>query len=330
MNKDSDITRDILLRLLFDPARTSASPSEDVSQPIAEGAEGSPAGPDKVGPDPSNVTNPEHLYPLDYTDPVLDSGDVTVVQTHFEALLKRRLRQDIEPRPPLFPWEKTLQDYPDTVGQDSAASTLWLEHLQNLDIPTPLPDDVLAELFSQCQRVARQTWQSGRRLVEAVEALFPDQPQTLEHIAGLITRPAYRSGQTQTLNQIDYDTASPQQQVALSMMAAQSIFDALSLKVSATEPTEQKQWLTKAGPLVVRANYVSGEFPQLEITAQLPQAGALVLTEGEQTVETRRTGPGELVVHINQPQPQRSHYLDIALNDQLSYPLQFQVMVEPA
>ena len=55
-----------------------------------------------------------------------------------------------------------------------------------------LPDDVLVEIFNQCQQVARQTWQTGRRLIEAVETLFPDQPQILEHIAGLVSRPAYR------------------------------------------------------------------------------------------------------------------------------------------
>ena len=146
------------------------------------------------------------------------------MQTHFEALLKHRLRQEIEPRPPLFPWEKTIQDYPDTLGQEASTPSLWLEHLQNLDVPVALPDDVLVEIFNQCQQVARQTWQTGRRLIEAVETLFPDQPQILEHIAGLVSRPAYRSSQPQTLDGLHYDTASPQQQVALSMMAAQSIF----------------------------------------------------------------------------------------------------------
>jgi len=337
MNKDSDITREILLRLLFAPGRTHASPSGEISPPIdsqaettpyGEAADGSPAEPDNFGPDPSTVTNPEHLNPLDDTDPIIDSGDVTVVQTHFEALLKHRLRQEIEPRPLLFPWEKTIQDYPDTLGQEASTPSLWLEHLQNLDVPVALPDDVLVEIFNQCQQVARQTWQTGRRLIEAVETLFPDQPQILEHIAGLVSRPAYRSSQPQTLDGLHYDTASPQQQVALSMMAAQSIFDAISLKVSATTPTEQKQWLTRAGTLSVSASYTSGEQALLEIKAQLPQAGALVLTAAEQTIETSRSGPGELVVHLSQPQAQQSYPLDIALGDEDSCPLQFQVTVE--
>ena len=72
MNKDSDITREILLRLLFAPGRTHASPSGEISPPIdsqaettpyGEAADGSPAEPDNFGPDPSTVTNPEHLKP---------------------------------------------------------------------------------------------------------------------------------------------------------------------------------------------------------------------------------------------------------------------------
>jgi hypothetical protein len=337
MNKDSDITREILLRLLFDPGRTDTSPSGDISPPTdseaettryAGAADGSPAEPDSSGPDTSTVTNPEHLDPLNDTDSTIDSGDVTVVQTHFEALLKRRLRQEIEPRPPLFPWEKTLQDYPDTLGQDARTPSPWLEHLQNLDIPTTLPNDVLVEIFNQCQQVARQTWQTGRRLVEAVEGLFPDQPQTLEHIAGLVSRPAYRSSQAQTLDAMNYETASAPQQVALSMMAAQSIFEALSLKVSAAVPTEQKHWLTKAGTLAVKATYTPGQNSLLELQAQMPRGGTLVLTAAEQTIETSRSGPGELVVHLSQPQVQHSYALDVALGDDGACPLQFQVIVE--
>jgi hypothetical protein len=337
MNKDSDITRDILLRLLFDPAQDDSSPSGDISHPnrsLADDhrhrgtADRSQAEPDLSGPNPSTVTHPEHLTPFDDTDPVIDSGDVTVVQTHFEALLKRRLRQEIEPRPPLFPWEKALQDYPDAIRQEAQMTALWLDHLQNLEVPSSLPEDVLAELFERCQQVARQTQQTGRRLIEAVEALFPEQPQTLEYIAGLVSRPAYRSGQAQTLNAIDYDQASSEQQVALSMKAAQTIFEALSLRVSASKPTVQKQWLTAAGTLVVTATYWPGDSSQLSINAEIPQAGTLRLTTSHDTVESHRTGPGALVIHLNQPALGEIYYVDVALESERTYPLQFEVLLE--
>ena len=53
-----------------------------------------------------------------------------------------------------------------------------------------------------------------------------------------------------------------------------------------------------------------------------------MLTAAEQTIETSRSGPGELVVHLSQPQAQQSYPLDIALGDEDSCPLQFQVTVE--
>lgn len=333
MNKDSDITRDILLRLLFDPAEKASSPSGDIGPPTrpAEGQPGevnrSPAAADSSGLEPSTVTNPEHLDAIDDLDPVTDSGDVTVVQTHFEALLKRRLRQEIEPRPPLFPWEKTLQDYPDSLNQEVHSSASWLTHLQNLDIPTSLPDDVLAQLFEQCQQVAQHTRQKGRRLVEAVEGLFPDQPQTLENIATLVARPAYRSSQAPALSTIDYGTASSQQQVALSMMAAQSIFDALYLEISATRPTMQRQWLTPSGTLEVTATYSPGEVPRLFVAVQVPEAATLSLTSSDGTITSSRTSAGELVAKVNHPQGQVPYCLDITLDATATCPLRFQVLV---
>lgn len=221
-----------------------------------------------------------------------------------------------------------MQDYPDTLNHEAGAMSLWLDHLQNLDIPSGLPEDVLSELFDRCQLVARQTWQTGRRLVEAVETLFPDQPQTLATIAGMVARPAYRSSQAPVLNQIQYDTASSQQQIALSMMAAQSIFDALSITVSAANPTMKQQWLTAAGLLEVEATYRPGAVSQLDVKATLPQEGSLTLATGTEAIETRRSGAGELVAHMNQPQVAQTYLLDVALGAQAAYPLQFQLRVE--
>lgn len=337
MNKDSDITRDILLRLLFEPVQQDDSPSGDISRPISSGEDSeyyagaayrSPAAPDLSGLNSSTVTDPEHLISYDSFDPVIDSGEETVVQTHFEALLKRRLRQEIEPRPPLFPWEKNLQDYPDALSNEAGATAIWLDHLQNLDVPSSLPEDVLAELFNQCQRVAFHTQQAGRRLIEAVENLFPNQPQTLENIAGFVARPAYRSSQVQTLNQVRYDTASPQQQIALSMMAAQSIFEALTLRVSPDAPTMQKQWLTAAGTLAVEATYQASNHPQLQVKADLPEAGAVCFGVGNEIVETHRNSRGELVVHLDAPPSGQPCTLDISLGDGTTRPIQFQVLVE--
>ncbi|HZG41077.1 MAG TPA: hypothetical protein VEZ50_20560 [Nodosilinea sp.] len=243
------------------------------------------------------------------------------MQPHFEALLKRRLRQEIAHHPPLFPWEKGLQDYPDALRPRVAS--VWLDHLKNLSVPAGVPEEVLADLLDQCQQVAYDVRQTGLRLVAAVESLFPNQPQTLEYIAGLVARPAYRSAQTQTLAEVDYATASTQQQVALAMLAAQGIFDALSLTVSEAAPRQERTWLTAAGSLTVQATYAS---PQLEVRAVLPAGGRLVLSSPTETAGSERSTAGELVLRLA-TQLGAVHRLEVSLEQAQEAPLSFQVMI---
>ncbi len=250
------------------------------------------------------------------------------MQTHFEALLKRRLRQEIAHRPPVFPWEKGgLHDYPETLNHESGTASIWLDHLKNLDVPADLPDAILTNLLIQCQHIAQQTLQAGRRLVSAVEVLFPDQPQTLELIAGMVSRPAYRSA-PQTLERADYATASAQQQIALSMLTAQKIFEALTITVSAAQPTQRQDWLTPCGPLTVAATYAPGDRPQLDITVELPAAGNVVLAPTTEAIRAERATPGPLVVRLMVPQPATPYALDVTLTDYQSAPLSFQIIVE--
>ncbi len=250
------------------------------------------------------------------------------MQTHFEALLKRCLEQEIAHRPPLFPWEKGLQDYPDVLNPESGFASIWLDHLKNLEVPGDLPEEVLSELLSQCQRVAEQTLQIGRRLVNAVEPLFPDQLQTLDYVASLVSRPAYRSAQAQTLERLDYSAASNQQQVALAMLAAQSLFDALSLTVSVATPTDTRTWQTANGYLTVTATYLATN--QLEVRVNLPQAGSVVLTDNGHTISAERSTPGDLPLSLEAPPRQTPYTLAVTLTEDTTMPLQFQIMVEAA
>lgn len=337
MNRDSDIPEDILLRLLLEPLSADDSRSGTRYFPTVSGETTSAETTEQEGLD--NLPTPP-IYPgfetstpvpvaladdaLDpnYT-PVFDSGDLFPVQPHFEALLKRRLRQEISHRPPLFPWETGLHDYPDALTPGT--SSVWLDHLKNLSVPAGMPEELLADLLNECQRVAQDIQQTGRRLVAAVEALFPDQPQTLEYIAGLVARPAYRSTQAQTLAQVDYATASTQQQVALAMLSAQEIFEALSLTVSADAPTQEQVWLTTAGPMTVQAIYQAAS-NQLEVRVRLPAGGSLVMTSLEESLGSERSTPGELVLRLS-TQPGAMHRLDVSLEPNQIVPLSFQIMV---
>lgn len=315
MNKDSDVMQAILLKLLFE----------------ADREDGPPLGDDRMGSSPvSGVT------PLETESSLADShgadrkflcspGDHPVMKTHFEALLKRRLTQEISQHPPLFPWEQSLQDYPDHVRSESSVAALWVDHLKTLALPMDVPEDVLVELFSYCQRVVSHTVQLGRQLVEAVETLFPDQPQTLAYVAGLVARPSTRSVTTETMGLVDYDTASTQQQIALTMLAAKSIFEALSLTVSPLMPSAVRTWNTAAGPLKVTAACLDDTI--LEVRADLPEPGTLVLTGITDTLRSERSTPGELILHLTYPQPQTPYTLEVHLGE-IATPLRFQIKLD--
>ncbi len=331
MNRDSDIPEDILLRLLLEPLSADISPSGTPVSPAAspetaelKGADPAPTYPVYPGLETSTPADSGDSSTYANYTPVFDSGDLSTVQPHFEALLKRRLQQEIAHRPPLFPWEKGLQTYPDSVTPGTAS--IWLDHLNNLTVPAGIPEEVLADLLKECQRVVHDIQQTGRRLVAAVELLFPDQPQTLEYVAGLVARPAYRSTQAQVLEQVDYARASTPQQVALAMLAAQDIFEALSLTVSADAPSQERSWLTASGLLTVQALYTATPAPQIEIKALLPAHGSLTMTIAGETVGSQRSTPGELMLRLT-AQPGSVGQLDVSLGSNQVTPLSFQIMV---
>jgi hypothetical protein len=315
MNRDSDIMKAILLKLLFE----------------AESAEGFPLGDDRLSsstsaPWPDPIASDDVFAYSHGADPnaVFDPGDHPVVQTHFEALLKRRLSQDIAQHPPLFPWEQGLQDYPDQLRSEVGTASIWLDHLRNLEVPADFPEEVLTDLFGHCQRVTRQTLQMGRQLMDAVESFFPDQSQDLAYVAGLVARPNFR-GTAAALGTVDYASASPQQQMALTMLAARHIFEALSLTVSPLAPSVYRTWMTAAGPLSVAVARLNEAI--VEVRTELPKAGAVVLTGLTDTLHSDRSTAGEVILQLTYPQPYTPYTLEVSLGGE-STPLRFQLTVE--
>ncbi len=316
MNRDSDIMKAILLKLLFEAVPAENFPSEEEHLT-----------PQSPTPWPQPLAPNDRLAASPGADPnaVFDPGDHPVVQTQFEALLKRRLSQDIALNPPLFPWEQGFQDYPDHLQAEPNLHGLWLDHLRNLDLPVSVPEAVLTELFSHCQRVAQHTQQLGRQLIEAVESLFPDQPQTLAYMAALVARPNARSAAATLVGPVDYGTASTQQQIALTMLAARSIFEALSLTVSPLTPSVSRTWLTASGPLSVTVALLSEAI--LEVRANLPEPGSMALTGLTDALHSDRFTPGELILHITHSHPETSYTLEVSLGNTTT-PLRFQLVVE--
>ena len=231
--------------------------------------------------------------------PSVASGENFSVKNHLYALLKRRLRSEIERRPPLFPWEREVQDYPmeypDWIDSESVPMMFWQNQIQAFQWPIALPQPVLMVLLDRAQAIAQSSLKSGVKLVQMVEALFPNESDTLNYLAGAVLMSPTRSGRlsafadpTRTNLPEDYESAAPVQQMVLSLLAARDILDQLTLTLESRQLEQERQWTTPQGLLRIRASY-QRQPSLLQIDATLPSGGRLVLSPGA-TERTGRTG----------------------------------------
>lgn len=332
MNSNPDTLRSFLIGLLDYFSPTGASPSGgvgggDLSQGLQSELQGASSA-SRQGSDVSSEGTHHTKTGFDMP-PLSELGEMPAVQTHFQSLLKRRLQSEIELRPPLFPWETELQDYP--VVAATLASP-WLAQLRSLSLPTQLPEAVLTTLLNRCQTVLQEALQPGVQLVKAVEALFPEQPEAVNQIAGLVLAGATgRDDNPEGRRRLDglenafpegYGGANPQQQVTLAMLAAQEIFDALTLEVSAIAPTVQRLWETDQGPLTLTVRHGADA---LQVTAQCPGPGSLVLS-GQGEAVSQAQG-GTLSLTLPQPEPGRFYPLAVSLGADEATTLTFSLVV---
>ncbi|MEO0456134.1 MAG: PatU [Cyanobacteria bacterium P01_A01_bin.114] len=261
-------------------------------------------------------------------------GDISTVQDRFQALLKRRLQSEFENRPPLFPWESEIREYPVELPSFSAAQAvgkLWLDNLHHLKAANALPDAVLTKLLERCQIMAQTSLQQGVKLVRTVEALFPDYTELLEPVADIVLTPAYRGTALQeaAVKEIEnlaggYTAAAPQQQVAISMLAAKEIMAALTLKVSATEPRLEREWITAFGTLFLE---VSCQGDWLLIKAELPSGGQLHLIGDQSESQASRPEAGQLSLVETAFEIGQTYTLEVSLSEGGQRPLRFTVGV---
>lgn len=269
------------------------------------------------------------------------------MQERFQNILKQRFLLEYEDRPPLFPWESEVAEYPADSSSFEAAAvpTLWDVHTSKLPVSGLLPAPLLKALFERCQVMARTPVKQGIRLVRAVEDMFPDQADILEPIADMVLVPAYRSADaatrdalTQELTAVasDYDAALPEQQIALSMLAAQEIMGALTLSLSAEQLSDHRLWMTGKGVLDLRATYAKGS---LMVSVTLPEGGQIELKgsdleggsfksrefKGSDTgPQAERSLPGSLEVSLAEPSVSKTYILEVLLESE-AVPLNFAI-----
>lgn len=285
--------------------------------------------------------------PLDYqvgahsNAPVqpLTIGDIPTVQDRFQTLLKERLRAEIESNPPLFPWETELKsydhDYPDEAAPQWVPPLhLWTPQLQNIRwgrLPIPIAEGVFAQLLEPCQNLIMSSLREGSKLVRAVDSLFPGQSQELNEMAGLLLR-GYARGCTdvEVEDLPNYEVATTDQQMLMSLLAAREIIESLTLNCPVNQPPVSREWLTGLGTLTLDAQYLSRRgteqpMPSLRVECQFPGAGSLELKGGDAEATAQRPNSGHLSVELFDPQPDKTYALEVRFQNFETRPLMFAI-----
>ncbi|MEC4804131.1 MAG: hypothetical protein SAJ12_02600 [Jaaginema sp. PMC 1079.18] len=273
-----------------------------------------------------------------------DVGDTPIVQKRFQALLKRKLQAEIERHPPLFPWETEMADYQleyaDAITTASSASRqTWMPQLAGV-LPIAIPDNLLSQLLDRCSDRGVSFESPIAQLMNAVKPLFPERLSELNTIANRIRlSPSFatsrlsqgdRDQQRQALAKAlpdNYEAGTPEQQMAMTLLAAREILEALTLTVSTQKPTCERHWRTTAGLVWLRLNYSvepdQDERKPLKISVRLPKGGKLWVTTDRETVQAERIYPGFLSVELFDWQPGEHYSVAVSLQNRQCEPLQF-------
>jgi hypothetical protein len=354
MHDDSEVLQRKLLKLLQDLIpNASMADAAAFSRELSEG-EGF-FSPDisnsPISQDASSVTSSHHGSETipSQRESLFELGEIPAVQDRFYSLLKNRLQTEIQRNPPLFPWETEIHDYETeavpyaathaeatsvtAAGSQKVPVGLWTSQLKNLNLPVPMPEKILVQLFQRCQEVAQSSLLEGAKLVRIVEDLFPGHSQALNQLAGLVITSPARSGTTAAPASganypPSYETAVPPQQMVLSLLAAREIMTALTLSLSSRQPRVERQWMTEVGAMSIAAVYdFTSSMAKLRIEGKLPCRGSLrLLGNGLQATGDRLTA-GDISVELNDVQPSQPYTLEVHLMEKDSNPLIFVIRI---
>ena len=272
-------------------------------------------------------------------------GEIPTVQQRFQSILKQRIQAEIDDRLPLFPWETSISDYEVDEPAPLSASYLsalqqWLPQLKSLDISQKLPEAILAQVLQGCFAVVATPRKLGSQIVKAVGELFPAGGQSLNDVAGLVLAGGFPGRGTstaitpETIEVADYATATLDQQMALSLMAAKQIINSLTLSVSAANPHLHRQWQTVYGAVDLQLTYQDsqelsrrGINPSLRVQVWLPKGGKMTIDNPHDSVMTERAYPGYLSAELFDLQPNQLYPLEIRLLEGEQTPLSFAISV---
>lgn len=318
MNKDAEAVKNLIVWLSQEPSLTVTAPSGKSFNCQKTESDGFGAA------DLQSVSNPldspeSSYFPVEEFS-FFEPGETPAVQDRFHSLLKRRIRAELELKPPVFPWETEGYEYDSELVVTPERVPTWAMQLQSLNLPVPMPEKVLAQLFSQCQAVMQSSLQEGAKLVRAVEALFPGQDAALNQLAGFVIASPVRSGAIAPLKNApganfpsNYEAATAPQQMALSLIAAREIIESLTLKVSTQNPV-QRQWQMTSGLLDLVAEY-DVTTKRVRVQGQLPTAGKVDFRAQSSQATAHRSSAGSFSLELFDSEPNQFCWLDVQLQD---------------
>lgn len=284
-----------------------------------------------------NETSWQELDPLDSEELDSEYSEVQIpgenfMSDHFQTLIKQRLKTEIQNNPPLFPWESQMRNYPfDYMDEEEPQFVpwhFWTAERNNLQwgvMPIPLSENVFAELLISCQEVTKLPGQEGAKIVQVVDHLFPGQSQKLNYFASQVLlgmrRDALASFPT------DYDQATIDQQMILSLLAAREIVNNLTVHCYANQSAVNRQWETSVGLLHLQIEFNNiNNNSILKVSGKLPKGGSLQLQGGDLSSQTQRPHPGGLTVEIFDPEPDQFYELSINLTPPTDECLKFVII----
>lgn len=287
----------------------------------------------------------DELYPDDSEEigclncngrPPMPLGEVLTVYNRFESLLQKRMKTEIESKPPLFPWEEVGYDtdYPDVEAKDLVFPIPpWASQMKNIkwrNLSIPLTYSVFTRLLQSCQEIVQSNLLPGSRLVKVVDNLFPGQSQSLNHLASLVLVGQTRDGELPSLEIITYNSATPRQQMLLSLLAAKEILSSLTLICYLNGSVVRRQWETAVGLINIEAEYYIAEdksSASLRCKGELPEAASLKLQGGEAQTTAQCSEAGTLLVELFDPEPEQKYELTVKFSN-WEEPLKFAVCLQ--
>ncbi|NJN71565.1 MAG: hypothetical protein HC799_01460 [Limnothrix sp. RL_2_0] len=261
-------------------------------------------------------------------------NNMNAIEARFQSLLKDRLLQEIASHPPRFPWETGSEVYL-TDGQpeqEPVVTPLWQPQLAAFNIPFKMPEPMLSNLMRSCSEAMQSLEPQGAKLVQAVQELFPVEQLMLHQMAQWVMATPDRSGPAAVLTG-DFQTASDQQQIAMSMIAAKTILEQLTINVSAKAPAKF-EWETAVGAIAIKASHVSNQTSELghkvHLSVYLPQGGQVTWETAQGSASASRLYPGELGLTLVDCQKGGIYPVTITFNQANQEPLTVAIALDPA